>query len=208
MSPRTTRILADGALVIGAFVAIPFVGELAGRAGNAASGVVHPILGWALLCGLTGLLVVASRMKLGAPAAIVARFLLLMPIIGGVALAMELLVISFRLFVDGYLRQGRVEADIMLAVAPAVIVVLLLAVIYIMRWRLRMLMVLAPALLAVLPFLDWSGPIFVSLCGDNYPVWPDPLPPPAAVPEPPTVTADASPYTGCGAPAKTTVFTE
>jgi hypothetical protein len=204
MSPRKTRILADGALVIGAGVAMPFVGELAGGARNAASGVLHPILAWALLCGFTGLLVVASRMKLGAAAAIVARFLLLMPIIGGVALAMDVFVISFRLFVDGYLRHGRVDADIMLAVALALIAVLLLAAIYIMRWRLRMLMVLAPALLAVLPFLDWSGPIFVSLCGDNYPVWPDPLPPPA----PEVAMADNSPYAGCGAPAQMPTLTD
>jgi hypothetical protein len=207
MSPRTNRILTDGALVIGAFVAMPFVGELAGRAGNAVSGVVHPILGWALLCGLTGLLVVASRMKFGAAAAIAARFLLLMPIIGFVALAMQFAVHSFRLFVDGFLRGGRVEADIMSAFALALIGVLLLAVIYIMRWRLRMLIVLAPALVALLPFLDWSGPIFVSLCGDNYPVWPDPVPPPAP-PAPDIAMADNSPYTGCGAPKEPTVFTE
>lgn len=186
---------------------MPFVGELAGGARKAASGVLHPILAWALLCGVTGLLVVASRMKFGAAAAIVARFLLLMPIIGFVAIAMQIAVTSFRLLVDGILRGGHIDADISFVIALALIGVLLLALIYIMRWRLRMLIVLTPALLGLLPFFEWSGPIFVSLCGESPSVWPDPVPAPAP-PAPDVAMADNSPYAGCGAPAQMPTLTD
>jgi hypothetical protein len=161
----------------------------------------------AVLIAIVATLVLAARMKFGAAAAFAARLLLLMLLI---ALMWELLQMLTDVIVvagPGFLWQWGGGAYIIFAIAVVAIGLMLLAVLYIMRWRPRMLLLAVPSLLLYLPFLSFDGPWVVTLCGDSRPhrLYAPPPPPPAP---PAGVTADNSPYAGCGAPAQPTVFTE
>lgn len=202
MSPRTNRIFTDGAAIAGA-IAASFV--VAGFLKDILPADTQPrtvLLIGAALIAIVAILVVAARMKFGAAGAFAARLLLLTLLIALIGEPLQMLTDVIVVDGPGFLWKGGVGAYIFFAVAVAAIGLLLLAVLYIMRWRPRMLLLAVPALLIYLPFLSFDGPWVYSLCGDSRPhrLYAPPSPP-AAVTEPASITADALPYPGCGAPA-------